>query len=268
MHDAIDTEYYLTCGHSVVAVEAIPELAECTRERLNRYIEIGQLTVLNLAIAASNGEATFWICDDQLVWSSLNKAIASRDNATHHSISVRAVKIDDLLVRFGIPHYLKVDIESMDYVVIEALETKPLPQYISVESECIGSDEVLTDEAALRNLMLLNRVGYDKFKLVNQNTLVPIHSSNISYALQQAHVQAFQKQLSENTDWNFKLGSSGPWGEQIAGPWMTFSEAEDIYCRLRQAYFSGQDCARYSFWFDWHATTSNTDSPRTRAERA
>ena len=51
----------------------------------------------------------------------------------------------------------------------------------------------------------------------------------------------------------FPSGSSGPWGDDIPGAWLTFADAKSVYLRERRAYFRSKR-PLYSFWYDWHAT--------------
>ena len=254
MYDGCDTAYYLSRGYSVIAVEARPDLVQRAARRFADEIAAGQLIILNVAIAESNGEKSFWVCDDFPVWSSLNKAIASRDDASCHPIEVKTVTFETILKQFGAPHYLKVDIESADHLCIRDLKgQRNLPTYISVETECIGSNQYIAEEAFLENIHLLNRAGYTRYKLVNQQTLMPINHINLKSAFQRHTIEQHKKELDQRCHWNFCEGSSGPWGEDIAGPWMTFGTACKLYCALREMYFRKPGRPLYSFWLDWHA---------------
>jgi len=89
MHNGDDSAFYLSKGHSVVAIEAIPELAQEAVERFKGMVESGRLTVLNLAIADSACERDFWVCEELTTWSSLNQRLAARDRKKHHSIRIK-----------------------------------------------------------------------------------------------------------------------------------------------------------------------------------
>ena len=66
--------------------------------------------------------------------------------------------MEDLLLKYGTPFYLKIDIESYDTICLESLfKFKKLPQYISCEA------------SSIKNIELLNSLGYSKFKLINQS---------------------------------------------------------------------------------------------------
>ena len=54
--------------------------------------------------------------------------------------------------------------------------------------------------------------------------------------------------------YRFHFKSTGPWGEDIRGGWMTFDDARAVYLAERRAHFSRAGRPMHSFWFDWHAT--------------
>ena len=59
MHNGDDTAYYLWRGFRVVAIEPNPGLVATAAERFRREIEAGELKVLNVAVAAEDGELPF-----------------------------------------------------------------------------------------------------------------------------------------------------------------------------------------------------------------
>jgi hypothetical protein len=66
------------------------------------------------------------------------------------------VTFDAILEKFGIPHYLKIDIEGAEPYCLKHLPRTHLPQYISLEAE------------DLQWLVLLQQLGYSEFKIVDQ----------------------------------------------------------------------------------------------------
>ena len=59
VHKGEDTEYYLKKGFQVVGIEANPDLYQSTKDRLESYINTGQLKLLNLAISPEVGRLFF-----------------------------------------------------------------------------------------------------------------------------------------------------------------------------------------------------------------
>ena len=56
MNNGDDTAYYLQRGFRVVAIEADARLAKCAVERFGAQISSGQLRILNIGIAAEEGD--------------------------------------------------------------------------------------------------------------------------------------------------------------------------------------------------------------------
>ena len=78
-------------------------------------------------------------------------------------IQVPSVRMDSLLSEYGIPHYMKVDIEGFDHLCLSALASQvDQPRYVSVESHAWSYSETL------KLLTLLSAAGYNRFKIVSQ----------------------------------------------------------------------------------------------------
>lgn len=271
LFDGGDTAYYLFRGYKVVAVDANPVMVENARARFAKEIQAGLLTLLNIGISKTPGTATFWISDIP-EWSSFDKSIASRDATGHRPVSVATLPFWQLLTEYGIPNYLKIDIEGNDQLCVDALRgLSELPKYISVEAECVGDSAVLSDAQALSMLNSLHDVGYKGFKLVNQGGgWTSLRSNSVaqfwlrlvtSAARGRLRVRGLSGIADRFTDsarirtlgFDFFPGSSGPWGDDVPGGWMTFEEARSTYLRERRSFFSHRR-PLYSFWYDWHGT--------------
>lgn len=269
LFDGMDTAYYLFRGYNVVAVDANPLLVEKAKMRFAQEIKTKRLTLLNVGIAETPGAATFWM-SDVAEWSSFDRNIASRDGVAHRPTSVSVVQFSQLLAEYGLPHYLKIDIEGNDRLCIDALRGTRIPTYISVESECVGDSEVLSDEEAIAMLDLLRDLGYQRFKLVNQVGWTPVRSNAAAHfcarlvrsvARGRFRVRSLSRIADKFTDsariealgFAFSITSSGPWGNDIPGGWMTFQKARSTYLRERHSFFSRKR-PLHSFWYDWHAT--------------
>src|SRR5450432_793339 len=120
MNNGDDTAYYLHRGFDVVAIEANPNLVDKVKIRFREAIKNGRLTILNVGIAEEDGTIPFWICDDHSEWSSFHRNVASRDNSAHHEIPIRSRRFDSILKEFGMPYYLKVDIEGNDQLCLHS----------------------------------------------------------------------------------------------------------------------------------------------------
>ncbi len=113
MYDCADTAYYLEIGNRVVAVEANREFVQRARERFSAQIASGQLTIVNAAISTDTRPVELVLSGDDLGASSVfGERIADRQPIG--SITAPGLPVRELLGRYGIPHYLKVDIEGAD----------------------------------------------------------------------------------------------------------------------------------------------------------
>jgi FkbM family methyltransferase len=276
MNNGDDTAFYLAQGYRVVAIEADPTLAEEGRKRFAREIQEKRLMLLNVGVAAEEGTAQFWICDRRPEWNSFDRRIASRNGEKHHAVNIPTVRFAKILAEQGLPYYLKIDIEGNDPLCVNDLVEHNAPSYVSVECECTGSDEETSQEPGLESLALLAAKGYRRFKLVDQDHLVPLQitsteegrSRDRSTRWQQlkrkiarklaprfsAPVRQGTTLAGEPISYRFAAGSSGTWGEDIPGPWLSRDEAAACYLQHRTQHFASGSEPAYSFWCDWHAT--------------
>jgi FkbM family methyltransferase len=254
MHNGDDTAYYLSRGFSVVSIEASPLLAKTGLQRFHSEVKSGRLTILEIAIAECSGEQDFWICEDLDEWSSLSRNLTARAGKSHHSIRVPTLPFRDILACHSQPFYIKVDIEGSDPLCIHALDETTSPQFISVETECSADASLQHRTQYLEILCLLRDRGYSLFKLVEQSFLTPIYSSTFDSFFSRDYRIAMRTQIERQCAWKFPFGSSGPFGDDIPGEWMRFSEAADLYSefRARVLNISRSDIVK-SLWCDWHA---------------
>ncbi|MGO1118180.1 FkbM family methyltransferase [Rhodovibrionaceae bacterium A322] len=229
MNDGKDSDYYARRGFSVIAYEANPQLCE---EADQRFKDAGlNVDVRNRAISNVEGTLDFYINQFASEWSSLNQELGERVKGAE-VIKVKSCNLaEDLWDICDRLHYVKIDIEGYDFVALEQLLTLPtLPTYISVEN----GDVVM--------LETFRRAGYTRFKFSNQRNVecqtIPgnsPHGHQISY--------------------NFELGSSGVFGEDTYGRWISYDEAMQIndgmvYGRTHAPNNLWAECVG---WFDLHA---------------
>jgi FkbM family methyltransferase len=269
MNNGDDTAYYLYKGYRVVSVEADPTLVEKARERFADDIRRGRLELVNVGIAPREELALFWICDEKSEWNSFDIRIASREGLPHHAIEVACQPFRQLLERYGVPAYLKIDIEGHDHYCVADLDPRDPPQYVSLEM------------SHLESLFALRDLGYRRFKLITQNdhsqlTTNPfaarelvkrqLRSSPTLYRIGSRLAKAGRHLVSsaethstpglltpaQGNGWQFSFGSSGPFGDDTAGSWQTCDAA--AYTWL--AYQLGQSRhgpPSLDVWHDVHA---------------
>jgi FkbM family methyltransferase len=226
-HTGRDTEFYLKKGFRVVAVEANPCLVEGIRERLADYIAAGQLTLFPYGIHKETGEFTFYQNLDKDDWSSFLPEAGTRENTRYKEIRVQTFPFTEVLRRFGIPYYLKCDIEGNDVHVLKGLlELRATPTYLSVESH------------HLDYLAYLFTLGYSKFKIVNQNLLWKLKCPNPA-------------REGNYVDYEFDAYTSGPFGEESPGEWKGFEETAYDYLHQKLGYPERSTIG--TGWWDFHA---------------
>lgn len=217
MHTGKDTEFYLKKGFKVVAIEANPRLVEQVCLRLGQYLADGTLTICELAVAGYEGQIEFYMNDKHDDWGTISKSAASRNErfgATTTVIKVKCTQFQGILRKYGIPYYLKVDIEGADSLCLEALSTfEERPKYISLEVGPTSFEETFT------KLSLLWNLGYRSFKTVNQ-------AANRKVQCQNPPLEG------SFVDYRFDGTSSGPFGEEAPGNWMSIEETVKRFRRL------------------------------------
>jgi FkbM family methyltransferase len=275
LHNGDDTVYYLARGYRVVAIDADPDLARAGQVNFAREIDEGRLTILNVGISKSVSVSQFWICPSNTAWNSFDRNLAGRNGLDHYPVEIQTRPFADILEEYGIPAYLKIDIEGHDRMCLEALREFPAkPTFVSSE------DGATDSMGTIRTLVTLRDVGYRYFNLVSQVDFRPLfargHRSYRPNALIRGVRSAaqgrfklpllcklvepftYKHQLSKrNGGHEFKYGSSGPWGTGIpglrTGAWVEFDEAQRWYTRIRNQFLASGNSAM-SFWCDWHAT--------------
>jgi len=243
MNDGRDTEYYLHRGFRVVAVEANPVLCQAAARNFSTAVKDGRLIIEGVAIGRDRGELPFYISSHD-IWSSFDRACATKQGSTCTTIQVSCVRMADLFLKHGVPHYLKIDIEGADTHCLADLDGSCLPDYISFE------DGPETEE----DLKRLYPLGYRRFKLINQSGLAfrsdfepePL-SKRLYRRLRRKSRNVFHGRWYN--DWNFQIGSSGPFGEETDGRWASIED----FLKLRHRWRELQSQHDGEFWYDVHA---------------
>lgn len=223
IHKGEDTDYYLKKGFFVVGFEANPTLIQYCKEKFLKEIETGRLILVEGAIAdiecsgIKQKRIKFYRNMDDTVWGTVCKNWAKRNEklgTRNEIIEVPAINFSDCLEKYGIPYYLKVDIEGMDMVCLKSLlKFKQKPSYISIESDKISFDKLIEE------LKLFKQLGYNGFKAVQQ--------SGISKQKEPDSVMEGYR-----TAYQFKEGSSGLFGRDLPGGWKNHEQILKEYKRI------------------------------------
>jgi FkbM family methyltransferase len=238
MHRGEDTAFYLNKGYRVVGFEADPELADECRRRFAPAIAQGRLEIVEGAICAhpaSGKTIAFYRNRSNSVWGTIECEWAERNarlGCPSERVEVAVVDFRDCLERFGVPHYLKIDIEGADFVCVEALAgVATRPEFLSVESSKADFD------ALVREFDLLCALGYKRFAVVQQAN---VHSSPFDG----------RTLAGKPLRHVFEPGASGPFGEDLRDAYVSREEAIDTYRRIFELYRRyGDDSKLRSSWW-------------------
>ena len=221
MHTGEDTEFYLRKGFRVVGIEANAQLCEECAHKFSAAIGSGQLQIINKAISHTVGTIDFFLNEQVSIWGTANLEWVKRNEARgfkSHPVKVEATTIRDVILKFGVPYYMKVDIEGMDSVCLEGLlSVEEKPKYISVEASATSIKDTFTQ------LHLLDQLGYTRFKIVPQLNITEQRCPN------PAREGIF-------VDHRFEGGSSGLFGEEAPGEWRPLDSVKWDYRRIHLDY--------------------------------
>jgi len=270
MHKCEDTDFYLHMGYRVIAIDANIDLVNQAKSKYSRNIENGSLVVLNYAMSGEDFGKIDFNVSDQTLWSSIKPEVSTRLGHQSRKVVVETRTLGSIVREFGVPYYCKIDAAGNEDVCLSTLtDPATLPEYISVESECIGEGQELTEQEALVTLNRLFELGYRHFKLVDQATLSVLKLKKKFYyndaslwnkltrRLNRIFVIIHQTRYLGNFKYKFRPSASGPFGVDLDGKWIDFDSARQLMIRHRRDYFnrSMANAKRsFSFWCDWHAT--------------
>jgi FkbM family methyltransferase len=257
MHVGEDTEFYLKKGFRVVAIEADPAHAERGARRFAAEIADGRLTLVDKAIARAPGRVSFYRSHHNTSWGTIFETWAARNKAlgdkTAERIEVEATTMGAIFEAYGVPYFMKIDVEGADVLCLEALRDSPVkPKYLSIESNKISLSG-LRDE-----FRILRELGYERFKVVPQH-LVPRQRP------------PSPSREGRYVDHSFCIGASGLFGEEAPGRWLDARAAYRAYLPIFLRYRIVGDnpvsrlgkrvAARLGLsdgWYDTHAGLAET----------
>jgi len=195
-----DIPYYLKKSDLVVAVEAIPFLANHIRERFQGEINSGRLAILNCVLSdvATDSSVPFYVHKLEHYRSQFPRP-PDGELGSFDTISLMSRRPSDIIRQFGEPYYVKIDIEGYDDAVLSELFSSGIrPNFISAESHHI---DVFSS--------LVSRGGYKAFKLVD--------GPGVSVRYRDCVIDT----RNGPEQYSFPTHSAGPFGEDISGPWIS-----------------------------------------------
>jgi FkbM family methyltransferase len=230
LHQGEDTAFYLAKGFRVVAFEADPELIAQCKEKFASEIAADRLHIVEGAIVDSPAEGdtiTFYKNPEVTVWGTVDPTWRDRNARAgweSEEITVPAVDFGKCIEEFGVPHYVKIDIEGADILSLKKLgDYDPKPDYVSIESNKLSLGGIDTE------LDILEGMGYDAFKAVQQGS-VP-GSKAVQPALE-----------GNDIDYTFPRDASGSFGRELADQWLSRKQVKKAYRWIFVGYrFFGND---------------------------
>ncbi len=226
LHKGYDSEFYLNKGFRVVALEAVESLCTAASIKLNSYGD--KLTIVNKALWERSGEkVSFYTVPQKDDWGSLDKNIAEKGVQSSVEIQVETIDLASLFDEFGVPYYLKCDLEGGDIIFRQQLLLDSRrPTFVSIE---------MNDGQEGR---ILKEAGYEVGQIVNQwmnpFKVPPQPAREGSYAAASFHGEM-----------------SGLFGNELdSSKWLPLDEIDDLYRQWRSLNLKDRDLA--PGWLDLH----------------
>ena len=202
MFDGHDTAFYLKKGFRVIAFEAMPKFIEKNKKKFEKEIEEGKLIIVEGAITDKTDveNITFYV-SEKLANSTAHEWLAQihkkHFNSDTEAITVPAVDFSAALKKYGVPYYMKIDIEGSDMLCIEALKNfKERPDYLTVEMPTGHY------EGCHNFIQQLSEIGYKYYQLVAQ-----IHKN---HKQKEPNPSREGNYIGENLNWPLLFGKDIP----------------------------------------------------------
>jgi FkbM family methyltransferase len=206
LHLGEDTDFYLKKGYRVIAFEADPDLINSCKARFSEAIAQGRLIIVEGAIGPTTmGQTITFYKSARSIWGTIKSDWNERNakwGIEHKKIEVNRTDFAEILQKFGVPYYAKIDIEGADRCVLEALQAfDEKPRHISLEAEKVDYAELEAD------INILYDLGYRRFRAVQQSW---IRGSEI--VTEDLDGKKFRHQFEDN--------ASGPFAEDVKQEWL------------------------------------------------
>lgn len=234
----------------VVAVEANPALCEELKTKYSKEVLEGRLIVENCVLApTAQEEVEFFVPIDGLPGLSDHHSTFADPNTLkgpfkgrhkYNSIFLRSETPANIVRRYGSPFYIKIDVEHYDRDILRNLfQSHIFPRHISAESHSIT---VLAELVATGNYKMFKLVEGHSISETYDGRLFNIEKKRILKDRQLASADQARGLLTYDskkvTVLRFPIGSSGPFGDDIDGNWLT---PDELFQRLQASGLGWKD---------------------------
>lgn len=158
-------EIFVALGAKVVAVE--PQ-QKCVKFLKNKYGN--SIFIENVGLGSKNEKKLFYEADNS-VFSTFSNTYIQKVEKTRHKTSiwkaanhVQILTLDELIVKYGIPEFIKIDVEGFEVEVLNGLNNNT--SVISFEYNV----PELTEEL-LKCVERLHEIGYTKFSYSKEESM-------------------------------------------------------------------------------------------------
>jgi FkbM family methyltransferase len=198
MNEGLNLNYYLKKGFKVVGVDANPEVCNQVKSKFSDEIKSGRLFIENCILSDSDicEPGTFYLHKEHSVLGQF--PVPTREEMESFTpIRVPQRKASDIIKQYGSPHYIKIDLEKYDHLVLRDLANEKIkPPFLSAEAQTV--------EVFLSLLLM----GYEVFNLVDGPSV------DINYSKTQINTP------QGKIDFSFDTHSAGPFGYDIKSSWL------------------------------------------------
>src|SRR5215204_1431912 len=225
-HKGEDSDFYLRKGFRVIAVEASEKLYTSILDKFRDHPNRADFTVVNYAITEQDDQLiTFYENIEKSVWGTVFDTWNERNIKLHSGstkTTVRTIRLDTLIkqqleIKDSI-EYIKIDIEGADMMAIKSLAgVKQRPKFISLESDKISWPGLMEE------FKVLTELGYLKFKIIDQSKIC---SQQCPYPSRDG----------DYIDYKFATGSSGLFGDELPGEWLSLNDSIKVYKKIFAGY--------------------------------
>ncbi|MBS0620550.1 MAG: FkbM family methyltransferase [Verrucomicrobia bacterium] len=123
------TDEYLNRGaRHIISVEPIPYMIDLLN---NKYLDNSRVSVVPMGISDHIGKMTLFICSELPGVSSVcldwkEGRFKHKGYVWDEEVEIAVTTLDELIERFGVPDFCKIDVEGHEYEILKGL-TQPIP---------------------------------------------------------------------------------------------------------------------------------------------